>query len=116
MFRRGRRDEDFTEEIRAHIELEAAELRNDGLSDQEAHRRAKATFGSVSTARERFHLSGRAVWLENLLRDFRFALHQLARNLGFAAVTIVVLALGMGASIAIFSFVDAALFEPLPYR
>ena len=55
------------------------------------------------------------VWLDNLVRDAKFAIRQLVKNPGFAATAILVLALGIGASVAIFGFVDAALLEPLPY-
>ena len=55
------------------------------------------------------------VWFDNLLRDIKFAIRQLARNPGFATVAILVLALGIGTGVAIFAFVDAALLEPLPY-
>lgn len=54
--------------------------------------------------------------LETTYQDFRFALRQLRKNVGFTFTAIVVLALGMAASIAIFAFVDAALIRPLPYR
>jgi len=53
--------------------------------------------------------------MTGLAQDLRYALRQLRKNPGFAAVSILVLALGMCASIAIFSFVDAALLKPLPY-
>src|SRR5437879_9248195 len=54
--------------------------------------------------------------LENMLQDLRFAVRQLRKNPGFAGTVILVLALGMAASVAIFAFVDAALLQPLPYR
>ena len=60
-------------------------------------------------------MKNRVLWLANLVRDLRFAFRQMARNPGFAATAILVLGLGMGVSVAIFAFVDAALFEPLPY-
>src|SRR5208282_3776213 len=102
-------------EIQSHLALEADELKREGLSEGEAQRRAHVEFGSVSTARERFYLRSRVVGLDNLARDAKFALRQLARGPGFAITAIVVLALGIGASVAIFAFVDAALLEPLPY-
>jgi macrolide transport system ATP-binding/permease protein len=115
MFRRGRSAEDFAEEIKSHLELEADELQSEGLSEGEAHRRARAEFGNVPRTQERFYLRSRVVWFDNLLRDIKFAIRQLARNPSFAVVAILVLALGIGASVAIFAFVDAALLEPLPY-
>ena len=72
-------------------------------------------FGNVPAAQERFYLRNRLVWFDNLLGDIKFAVRQLLKNPGFAITAIFVLALGMGASVAIFGFVDAALLEPLPY-
>lgn len=115
MFRRRRSKEDFAEEIRSHLALEADELEREGLSKQEARRKAGIAFGSVRTARERFYLKDRVEWLDNTVRDLKFAVRQMTRNSGFAATAVLVLAVGIGASAAIFAFVDAALLEPLPY-
>lgn len=115
MFKRKRSAGDFAEEIKAHLELEADELKGEGVSAEEARRKARVEFGSVSTAQERFYLRGRVVWFQNLVHDTRFAIRQLAKNPGFAFAAIAVLALGVGACVAIFAFVDAALIKPLPY-
>ncbi|HEY1648018.1 MAG TPA: ABC transporter permease [Terracidiphilus sp.] len=115
MFRRRRSAKDFAEEIQAHLELEADELKDEGLNEEEAQRRARIAFGNAAAAREQFRLRNRLLWLDNLVRDLRFAFRQMARNPGFAATAILVLGLGMGVSVAIFAFVDAALLEPLPY-
>ena len=115
MFKRRRSADDFAEEIKAHLELEADELKREGLSEDEARRKARVEFGNVPAAQERFYLKSRIVWLDNLVRDLKFAIRQLVKNPGFAATAILVLALGIGASVAIFAFVDAALLEPLPY-
>ena len=115
MFRRRRSTDDFAEEIKSHLELEADELQSEGLSEDEARRRARVEFGNVQSAQERFYLRSRIVWFDNLLRDIKFAIRQLAKNPGFTSVAILVLALGIGTSVAIFAFVDAALLEPLPY-
>jgi putative ABC transport system permease protein len=115
MFRRKRNTDDFAEEIRAHLELEADELRSEGLSEEEAHRKARVAFGNVPAIKERFYMRNRTLWFENLLRDINFAIRQIVKNPGFAAVTILVLALGIGASASIFSVADAVLFRPLPY-
>ncbi len=115
MFRHRRSADDFAEEIKSHLELEADELQSEGLSEDEAHRRSRVEFGNVQTAQERFYLTSRVLWFDNLLRDIKFAIRQLIRNPSFAVVAILVLALGIGASVAIFAFVNAALLEPLPY-
>ena len=71
-------------------------------------------FGNATRLRERSHeVVGFS--FETVAQDLRFALRQLRKNPGFAATAIVILALGIGASVAIFAFVDAALIKPLPY-
>jgi predicted permease len=115
MFKRRRSAGDFAEEIQSHLELEADDLEREGLSEDEARRRARIEFGNVRAAEERFYLKDRVEWFDNLLRDLKFALRQMVKNAGFAVTAILVLALGIGASVAIFAFVDAALLEPLPY-
>ncbi len=116
MAKRKRSTDDFAEEIQSHLELETDALKREGLSEGAARQRAKSEFGSVSVARERFYLRGRAAWLDNLARDARFAVRQLLKNPGFTATAVLVMALGIGASVAIFAFVDAALIKPLPYE
>src|SRR5580658_1222456 len=115
MFKQKRSAEDFAAEIKSHLELETDEMRYDGLSEEEARRKARVEFGSVRTAEERFYLRDRIAWLDSAVRDVMYAARQLVRNPGFAVTAVLVLALGMGASAAIFAFVDAALLEPLPY-
>jgi len=115
VFRRKRRADDFAEEIKAHLELEATDLQSEGLSVEEARRKARFEFGNVSAVQERFYLKDRAVWFDNLARDVQFAFRQFANRPGFACTAIAVLALGIGVSVAIFGFVDAALVRPLPY-
>src|SRR5271170_2573514 len=84
MFQRKRSLDDFAEEIKAHLELEADELERKGVTEEEARRRAKIEFGNAQAARERFYLSGRVEWLDNLVRDMRFAFRQLQKNPGFS--------------------------------
>ncbi len=115
MFRRKRSTEDFAEEIKAHLDLEADELRGEGLNEEEAHRNARVAFGSVPATQERFHRRSRLLWFENLMRDLIFTVRQIVKNPAFAAVVILTLALGIGASTSIFSVADAVLLRPLPY-
>ena len=86
-----------------------------GLIPEEARQAARRNFGGIEQMKEdhRDHRSVR--WMENLLRDFRYGMGSLARDPGFAAVTIGLLALGIGANTAMFSIVDAVLLKPLPF-
>ena len=111
--RNRRTSNDFAEEIRAHIELEAQQLEAEGIPKQEAQRRARAAFGSATLAQERFNLKGRAVWLENLLQDLHYGLRMMARNRAFTAVTILTLAIGIGICTTAFTWIDAVLLQPL---
>jgi len=112
----SRRDSDFDREIEAHIAIETEQLIADGASPEEARHVARRTFGNVTAARERFHESNRAPWIEPLLQDVRVAIRSSLRDRGVMLLALLSLALGIGATTAIVSTVDAVLLRPLPYR
>ncbi len=115
LFRRRKLDRELENEVLAHLELAERDAIAAGLTPGEARQAARRNFGGVAQMKEdhRDHRSVR--WMENLLRDFRHGMASLARDPGFAAVTIGLLALGIGANSAMFNIVDAVLLKPLPF-
>jgi macrolide transport system ATP-binding/permease protein len=111
---RDRVNRELEEEMSFHRDQTERDLIADGLPPREARHAAARRFGNEARLRDE-SAAITSLSFESVLQDFRFAIRQLRKNPGFAATAIIVLTLGIGAAVAIFSFVDAALIQPLPY-
>ena len=115
-FAAGRRaDQRLREEIAEHLAFQTEENRRAGMSPDEARRQAALKLGSAEAIRERQHDEQSLPLIENLLFDLRYAIRMLLRSPGFSFIAIATVALGVGATTAIYSVIDATLLHPLPY-
>jgi putative ABC transport system permease protein len=108
-------NQDVADEVEHYLDQATAELVAGGLSQEDARRAVRMELGSPSVVREQVRANGWEHMVRSLAADLRFAVRQLRHNRGFALVTTFTLALGIGATAAIFSAVNPILFEPLPY-
>jgi putative ABC transport system permease protein len=116
LMRKRRLDRELEDEVLAHLEMAERDATAAGLSPEEARRAARLRFGGIEQMKEE-HRDRRSLrWIETLLRDVRYGVASLARDPGFTAVVVGVLALGIGANVAMFSLVDAVLLKPLPFH
>jgi len=113
---RSRMEHDMDREMRFHLEVRADDLQRGGMPRAEAERQARAEFGDVVRWKEAGRDARGLRLVDDLGADLRYALRILRRTPGFAAAAVVSLALGIGASTAIFGLLDLLLLKPLPVR
>src|SRR3984885_1406794 len=115
LFSRTKVDGEIDAEFKSHIEMRIEDNVAAGMSPRAARRDALLRFGNRAATKEQVTGMDAALVLASVWSDIRFAFRQLVRNPGFAFTAVAMVALGIGASVAIFAFVDAALIKPLPY-
>ena len=115
LFRHRREDGDLDQEMDSHRTLLVDEYRRRGLSNDEARRAAHLTLGNATQLREAHREIRGVPLLEEVVRDFRYALRGCRRQLAFTAVAVLTLAVGIGANAAVFSIVHGVLMRPLAY-
>ncbi len=116
MLRGGaRREADLATEIQSHLEMQTEDNLRLGMNPDEARRQAMLKFGGIESIKESYRDQRGFPRIEAFVKDFRFALRAMRRDPVFAAVGMLSLALGIGATTAIFSVVNALLIRPLPY-
>jgi predicted permease len=113
---RSRIDHEINEELRFHIDAYANDLVQQGMLPAEAERKARIELGRVDTQNEMYREAVGLRLFDEIGADIRYGLRSLFRNPGYSAVAVLSLALGIGATTAMFSLIYAALLHPFPYK
>jgi len=114
--RKEQLDQDLNEEMLVHLDMAIEENLRRGLSQEEARRQAMIRFGGVMQAKEQQREARGLPGLDILMQDLTYTFRTLRRDRSFTIIAILILALGIGANIAVFSVVDTILIRPLPFR
>src|SRR6185503_8595787 len=112
----SKNDRDFADELESHLQMHIDDNILAGMSPIEARRVAVMKLGGLDQTKEAYRDRSTIPFLETLVQDLRFTLRQLRKTPAFSVTATAMVALGIGASVAIFAFVDAALIKPLPYQ
>jgi predicted permease len=116
VFRRKRVEQELDEELQYHLQREIDERLNTGLAPEEARYAALRAMGGIAKSKEECRDMRRVNVIDDLLRDVQYAGRSLRRGPGFAALAILIMALGIGANTAVFSVVNAVLLKPLSFH
>src|SRR2546428_9893561 len=116
LLRRRKMEDQLEKELGFHLDQHASELIAKGLSPDEARRRARLALGGPEQVKENCRDARGTRWLEDFFQDFRYALRTLRQKPGFAAVALLTLALGTGATTVMFTLINGVLLKPFPYR
>src|SRR5690349_13193133 len=116
LFRWAQADQELDDELRHHLERKTEEYVAQGMTQEEAHRRARIDLGGIELTKEKCRDARRLNWIQDFVQDLRYGVRMLLKNSGFSGVAVLVLGLGIAVNATIFSALDATAFRPLPVR
>lgn len=114
LFRRKQVDRELRDELRDHLDLQIRENLERGMSPEDARSSALRTLGRIPLILEQCHETRAVSVVENFLQDLRYGFRQMRRSPGFSVLAILCLTLGIGANVAVFSWMEGVLFRPYP--
>ena len=116
MFGRRRRERELAEELESHLQFHIEDNRRAGMTAAEARRQAMIKLGGMEQAKELYRERRGLPWVESVVQDLRYCTRTLAGRPAFTLAAVLVLALGIGPTTALFTVVRAVLLNPLPFR